>query len=41
MVIMARASYLDANPKLYDEAKALAERLGMYQRKSRRRCAES
>jgi hypothetical protein len=29
--IMERArAYLDANPKLYDEARALAQRLGMY-----------
>jgi hypothetical protein len=36
--IMERArAYLDANPKLYDEARELAQRLGMYQRPSRRR----
>jgi hypothetical protein len=40
--IMAKAqALLDANPKLYDEARALAERLGMYQRPSRRRIAVS
>ena len=36
--IMERArAYLDAHPQLYIEAKALAQRLGMYQRPSRRR----
>jgi hypothetical protein len=36
--IMERAlALLDANPKLYDEARALAQRLGMYERPSRRR----
>jgi hypothetical protein len=35
---MERArAYLDAHPQLYIEAKALAQRLGMYQRPSRRR----
>jgi hypothetical protein len=36
--IMERTrAYLEDHPQLYIEAKALAERLGMYQRKSRRR----
>jgi hypothetical protein len=36
--IMERANaLLSANPRLYIEARALAERLGMYQRPSRRR----
>jgi hypothetical protein len=38
--IMAQArALLAAKPQLYDEARALAERLGMYQRPSRRRRA--
>jgi hypothetical protein len=40
--IMAMAqAYLADHPKLYDEARALAERLGMFQRPSRRRPAVS
>jgi hypothetical protein len=36
--IMEKArAYLEANPKLYDEAKALAQRLGMWAKPSRRR----
>ena len=40
--IMERArAYLADNPQVYDEARALAQRLGMYQRPIRRRLSVS